>query len=138
APLGVLERGPTVAGIPALRERLERVGRRTAYREGRSLHFEQVASLALALLEDLAPPASGAQPIPEAAQLHRAQRDGPLSVREGEVLRLVAEGLTNKGIGHRLFISANTVSYHVTSIFNKLGVDPRAQAVAVATQRNLL
>ena len=65
-------------------------------------------------------------------------RAGPLSPHEGEVLRLAAQGLSSKAIGQRLFLSASTVNQHLTSIFNKLGVATRAQAVAVAAQRGLL
>jgi NarL family two-component system response regulator YdfI len=54
------------------------------------------------------------------------------------VLQLVAEGLTSKQIGQQLFISPKTVNYHLTSVFNKLGVDSRAQAVAVAARKGLL
>ena len=63
---------------------------------------------------------------------------GPLSEREQEVLRLVAQGLSSKAIGRQLFLSPSTVSYHLTSVFNKLGVNTRAQAVAVAAERGLL
>ncbi|HLM21929.1 MAG TPA: LuxR C-terminal-related transcriptional regulator [Propionibacteriaceae bacterium] len=52
---------------------------------------------------------------------------GPLAKREVEVARLVAEGLTNKQIGTRLFISERTVATHVGHILNKLGFDSRAQ-----------
>ncbi len=61
-----------------------------------------------------------------------------MSEREQEVLRLVAQGLSSKAIGRELFISASTVDYHLSSAFHKLGVDTRAQAVAVAAQRGLL
>jgi DNA-binding NarL/FixJ family response regulator len=61
-----------------------------------------------------------------------------LSKREEEVLRLVAEGLTNKEIARRLIVTENTVKTYVTSLFNKLGVDSRAQAVAVAAHDGLL
>jgi DNA-binding NarL/FixJ family response regulator len=54
------------------------------------------------------------------------------------VLRLVAQGLGNKAIAHQLIISPSTVNYHLIQIFNKLVVDTRAQAVAVAAQRRLL
>ncbi|HEV7215487.1 MAG TPA: response regulator transcription factor [Chloroflexota bacterium] len=64
---------------------------------------------------------------------------GPaLSRREQEVLHLLAQGLANKQIARALTISERTVKFHVTSIFNKLGADNRAQAVALAAQRHLL
>jgi predicted ATPase/DNA-binding CsgD family transcriptional regulator len=52
---------------------------------------------------------------------------GPLAKRELEVGRLVAEGLSNKQIGARLFISDRTVAAHVSNIMNKLGLNSRAQ-----------
>ena len=52
---------------------------------------------------------------------------GPLASREVEVAKLVADGLTNKQIGTRLFISERTVATHVRNILNKLGFDSRAQ-----------
>jgi DNA-binding NarL/FixJ family response regulator len=55
---------------------------------------------------------------------------GPLGNREAEVARLVADGLTNKEIGARLFISERTVDSHVRSILNKLGFSSRAQIAA--------
>lgn len=61
-----------------------------------------------------------------------------LSACEREVLRLVADGLSNKQIAHTLTITERTVKFHLTSLFNKLGADNRAQAVALAVQRGLL
>jgi DNA-binding CsgD family transcriptional regulator len=55
---------------------------------------------------------------------------GPLAKREADVARLVADGLTNKQIGARLFISERTVDSHVRSILNKLGFSSRAQIAA--------
>jgi DNA-binding CsgD family transcriptional regulator len=52
---------------------------------------------------------------------------GVLGKREADVARLVADGLTNKQIGARLFISERTVDSHVRNILNKLGVNTRAQ-----------
>jgi DNA-binding CsgD family transcriptional regulator len=55
---------------------------------------------------------------------------GFLARREAEVARLVADGLSNKEIGARLFISEHTVDSHVRSILNKLGCNSRAQIAA--------
>jgi non-specific serine/threonine protein kinase len=52
---------------------------------------------------------------------------GPLSPRELEVARLVADGASNSETAARLFISERTVESHVASIFNKLGLDSRVQ-----------
>lgn len=54
-----------------------------------------------------------------------------LTAREREVLALVAEGLTNREIGQRLFISERTIGVHVSHIFDKLQVRTRVQASAI-------
>jgi len=61
---------------------------------------------------------------------------GPLAKREVEVARLVAEGLSNKQIGARLFISDPTVASHIRNIMNKLGVNSRAQIASWITSSN--
>ncbi len=65
-------------------------------------------------------------------------RTGLLSARERGVLRLVAAGLSNRQIAAALSISERTVKFHVTAIFNKLGAENRAGAVALAAERGLL
>ena len=62
----------------------------------------------------------------------------PLSGRELEVLDLLAEGLSNKLIAHRLSISEHTVKTHVASIFGKLGASSRTEAVSQAIRRGLI
>jgi DNA-binding NarL/FixJ family response regulator len=62
----------------------------------------------------------------------------PLSERELQVLELIAQGLTNRGIAGRLFISEATVKTHLVHIYTKLDVDDRAAAVATAFDRGLL
>ena len=61
-----------------------------------------------------------------------------LTTRETEVLRLVAQGLTNAQIGHALFIGEATVKTHLLKIFTKLDVDDRTRAVTVAMERGIL
>jgi DNA-binding CsgD family transcriptional regulator len=88
----------------------------TEFEAGKGLSPE--TALGLALGESAATTPSG-DPSP-----------GPLSRREAGVARLVADGLTNKQIGARLFISERTVNSHVRSILNKLGFSSRAQIAA--------
>lgn len=62
----------------------------------------------------------------------------PLSGREQEVLRLLAEGLSNKELARTLGISENTVKFHVNAILGKLGAQSRTEAVVRATRAGLL
>jgi LuxR family maltose regulon positive regulatory protein len=62
----------------------------------------------------------------------------PLSLREVEVLYLVAAGLSNREIADRLVISVPTVKKHIENIHGKLGVSSRTRAVARAQELNLL
>jgi DNA-binding NarL/FixJ family response regulator len=61
-----------------------------------------------------------------------------LSPRERDVLRLVVEGNSNKEIAAALKVAERTVKFHMTSIFNKLGAENRAQAVSIAHQRGII
>jgi DNA-binding NarL/FixJ family response regulator len=62
----------------------------------------------------------------------------PLTTRELDVLRLVVQGARNSDIGQRLSISVKTVETHLTSIYSKLGVQSRAEAIALAQKQGLL
>jgi DNA-binding NarL/FixJ family response regulator len=64
----------------------------------------------------------------------RTAAPGGLTHREQEILGLVAQGMTNRQIGERLFITEKTASHHVSNILTKLGVSGRAEA-AVASIR---
>jgi NarL family two-component system response regulator YdfI len=64
--------------------------------------------------------------------------DGPLTPREIEVLRLLAEGLANKNIAWKLKISEHTVKLHIASIFTKLNVSSRAEAVAIGIRQGVI
>ncbi len=60
------------------------------------------------------------------------------TARELDVLRLVAQGLSNVEIGRELFIGEATVKTHLLRVFAKLGVDDRTRAVTIAYERGLL
>lgn len=62
----------------------------------------------------------------------------PLTPRELDVLRHLAEGLSNKAIARRLTISDHTVKFHVNAILNKLNAQSRTEAVVRATQLGLI
>jgi len=73
-----------------------------------------------------------------ASHVHNPIRRANLSVREREVLVLVARGTPNRSIARKLFISEATVKTHLTHIFEKLGVSDRASAVATAYELGIL
>jgi two-component system, NarL family, nitrate/nitrite response regulator NarL len=66
-----------------------------------------------------------------------ATKIGSLSRREHEVIALISEGLKNKDIGERLFISETTVRHHLTSVFEKLEVSNRLELIIFAFSRGL-
>lgn len=65
-------------------------------------------------------------------------KTGRLTQRERDVLRLLADGLSNEEIGKRLFISPETVRTHVRKAMTKLRADTRTQAVAIALRESLI
>ena len=60
-----------------------------------------------------------------------------ISERESDVLRLIVDGMNNRAVAEKLFISEDTVKTHVRAIFRKLGVSERSQAVALALREGL-
>jgi len=97
----------------------------TRYRE-HSRRFETVAARRAA-----------ADPVPAAVPALPALEQEP-SAREIEVLQLVADGLVNREIGVRLFLSEETVKSHVRHLLAKLQARSRAHAVAVGFRRGLI
>ncbi len=61
-----------------------------------------------------------------------------LTAREVEVLRLVAQGMTDVQVAQRLIISPRTVNWHLTSIYSKIGVSSRCGATRYALEHNLV
>ena len=104
---------------------------------GRLLHearrrgiYPEYISRLLAAFPPAQPKASGMAPVPGLVE--------PLSERELEVLRLIAEGLSNHQIGIKLVLAPGTVKTHTRNIFGKLGVNSRTQAVAEARKLGVL
>jgi LuxR family maltose regulon positive regulatory protein len=98
----------------------------------RLVEQKRLGSLRPAYVEQLLEALAGPQPAPSADQ------GEPLSGRELEVLRCIAEGLTYREVAERLVISLNTVRSHVKAVYGKLGVDNRTRAIEVARKRQLL
>jgi DNA-binding NarL/FixJ family response regulator len=82
---------------------------------------------------------AGALPPPGAARKSSpgTLRD-PLTPRELDVLRMLADGLSNKEVALQLHISEHTVKYHLSSVFGKLGVSSRTEAVMTGIQRGII
>jgi DNA-binding CsgD family transcriptional regulator/tetratricopeptide (TPR) repeat protein len=116
-------------------------------RAGRALGDEDTAEMeldgAVRILERLGAEADlagiASMRVAPAPQGRSASGDGHgLTSREMEVLRRVASGATNRGIGEELFISERTVERHVSHIFAKLRVSSRAAATAYAYEHGLV
>jgi DNA-binding NarL/FixJ family response regulator len=79
-----------------------------------------------------------ARPGPAAGARDGDDDLGRLTPRETEVLRLLAEGLSNRALAERLFVSEKTVKTHVSSILAKLGLADRTQAALFAVHHGLV
>jgi DNA-binding CsgD family transcriptional regulator len=106
----------------------------TAWAEGRTMAPEQalVAQEPVTIPKGAPVGTSTVSPVPKAP----AYPDG-LTAREVEVLRLVAQGLTNEQVAEQLIISPRTVNTHLTVIFSKIGVSSRAAATRYAIEHHL-
>ena len=127
-------RAATAAASPGRRQEAADTAR-----QARELAVGLGANLLLHEIDELARSARLMSVVP-AAEAERAVSvpTAPgLTARENDVLRLVAEGLSNGQIGARLYITTKTVSVHVTNILAKLGVSSRTEAAAVAHRDRL-
>lgn len=100
---------------------------------------ERLAAALLAAAEGLVvldPPL--ADPLFGAREQSASPLVEELTPREMEVLQLLAEGLANKAIAHRLDISEHTVKFHVNALMGKLGAQSRTEAVVRATRLGLI
>ena len=112
---------------------------------GSAARARELLGRALALFDDLGMAGEANRARARLADLPRqpgARTHPPLpaglSEREADVLRLVAAGLSNRDVARELVLSESTVAKHLTSIYNKLGVDNRAAATAFAVRHGLV
>ena len=111
-----------------------------AWAEGRAMSVEQAITYALEdgipLPEDTAATSELTAPVAPPPALEA--RPAGLTAREVEVLRLVAQGLSDREVAERLVVSPRTVNAHLTSIYSKLGVSSRAAATRFAVEHHLV
>ena len=120
------------SSIKAVRRHLGEQAFETAYERGRWMSPDQVLQEQVTMV--LSPSTS---PAPNARKMPKSNPDG-LTPREVEVLRLVAQGLTNDQVANRLIISPRTVDTHLTSIYGKIGVPSRSAATRYAMEHDLV
>jgi non-specific serine/threonine protein kinase len=117
--------------LAALHDALGTSAYSAAWAAGWSLSRQEATAEALAVRGTMGQPPHESTAGAQAIAAHG------LTLRETEILRLLAEGLSNREIGDRLFISPATAARHVANISAKLGVDSRARAAAYAHRSGL-
>ena len=111
--------------LAAARSQLDEAAWEAAWAEGRAMTLEQAVEYALE--REATPEPTTPEPYPAG-----------LSARETEVLRLVAQGMTNAEVAEKLYISPRTVNWHLGSIYRKLGFHSRTEATRFAIEHGLL
>jgi DNA-binding NarL/FixJ family response regulator len=104
---------------------------------GKTLTTPEIIDLARAAATEKVPESKAAATEKTASNLTAGQNHDGLSGREVEVLRLVAQGLTNARIAEALVISPLTVNAHLRQIYSKLGLTSRSAATRYAIEHNL-
>ena len=117
------------ADRPAFATHSFAAGQLARHRDGAAIH---VAAAALAAGLQVIDPELGPNP-PKPVQIPERLTD-----RELDVLRLLAEGQSNRAIGQNLSISEHTVKFHVTSILSKLGAESRTEAAVRGVRAGLI
>ena len=133
APLPPVESASYNRAVAAARTQLAEQAFAAVWAEGRTISPEQ----ALATPGQVALPTPGERSSSPTTASPAPYPDG-LTTREVEVLRVVAQGLTNEQVAERLVISPRTVDTHLTSIYSKIGVSSRSAATRYAIEHHLV
>jgi DNA-binding NarL/FixJ family response regulator len=136
APLPPVYRADYEHSVAAARIPLGKRAFATAWSEGRMMTPEQ----ALAAEEPAAIPSASITVGQSSAPLATSPITNPdrLTAREVEVLRLVAQGMTNEQVAEQLVISPRTVNTHLTAIYGKIGISSRSAATRYAIEHDLV
>jgi ATP/maltotriose-dependent transcriptional regulator MalT len=126
-PMSPIERAIQEHSMAAARIHLGKEMFEATWAEGRTMTLEQ--ALTAQGQATISPARSSTSPAKSPATFH----DG-LTTREIEVLRLVAQGLTNEQVAQQLVISQRTVNTHLTAIYGKIGVSSRSAATRYAIE----
>jgi predicted ATPase/DNA-binding CsgD family transcriptional regulator len=132
-PIPPVERADYGRAVASARAQLGEKAFAKALAEGRTMSPEQV----LATQGQVALPTPGERSSSPTTASPSTYPDG-LTTREVEVLRVVAQGLTNEQVAERLVISPRTVDTHLTSIYSKIGVSSRSAATRYAIEHHLV
>ena len=119
--------------VLALAEADDEDGLRAALDRARQLGAGRVAALVARRLREL-----GVRDVARGPRRSTQANAAALTVRELEVLHLLADGLRNSVLAERLFLSPRTVDHHVSAILRKLDARSRGEAVVAAVERGLL
>jgi len=127
-----VDEGPPMADLLLKALKAQQKGRLAAF----NFSADYVSKLRAAIQPDVADP----NPLTTTGSIRRSVQPllNPLSERELEVLRLIANGLSNQQIMQKLIVEKNTLKTHIRHLYRKLNVRSRTQAVMRASELNLL
>jgi len=134
-PMSPLEREDYRQAEAIARSRLGEQAFASLWTRGQAMTREQAFTAAT---QEATSPAKEIEPLPMPPTRRVPTYPAGLTAREIEVLRLVAQGLTDAQVAEQLVISLRTVTTHLTSIYNKLGVSSRVAATRFAIEQRLV
>jgi DNA-binding CsgD family transcriptional regulator/tetratricopeptide (TPR) repeat protein len=124
--------------VAVVRSQLGEPAFEEAIAEGRAMTAAQALAWQSANPPQVAPSSTYSSPTASPPPPRQASYPAGLTAREVEVLRLVAQGLSDAQVAEQLIVSPRTVNWHLTSIYSKLGVNSRAAATRYAIEHKLV
>jgi non-specific serine/threonine protein kinase len=131
APLTGADRRELERKLAAIHSAISPVAFARAWERGAAMSSEEAIAFAWQCIR------GGGAELESSATVDRDRLVSPLSRRESEVVSLVAQGMTNKQIAEKIFVTESTAAKHIEHILDKLGLASRAQIAAWATEHRL-